>query len=79
MQARRRTDCLKYTQAEKKLYSIITVDIVDALSLPELRTKLKEIGERATVTNDDLDGSPRTQLATGAVLRTRLRTAFAAL
>lgn len=54
-------------------------DIVDALSLPELRTKLKELGERATVTNDDLHGSPRTQLATGAVLRTRLRTAFAAL
>lgn len=54
-------------------------DVVDALDLPELRTKLRELGERATVTNSDLGTFPRTSAAQGGVLRTRLRAAFAAL
>ena len=55
------------------------VDVVSALTAAELRTKLKELGERATVTNDDLGATCRTKIAEGLILRTRLRAAFAAL
>lgn len=55
------------------------VDVVSALTAAELRTKLKELGERATVTNDDLGAACRTKTAEGLILRTRLRAAFAAL
>ena len=39
MQARRRTDCLKYMQATKKLYSIIT-DLIDSGALLRGQTSL---------------------------------------
>ena len=54
-------------------------DIVAVLRGAELRTKLKELSERATVTDADLSGARRTRLAEEAILRARLRTAFDAL
>ena len=54
-------------------------DVLSALSPPELRMKLRELGENATVTTADLDGSPRTKQAEEKILRSRLRAAFAAL
>ena len=54
-------------------------DVLGALSPPELRMKLRELGENATATTADLDGSPRTKQAEEQILRSRLRAAFAAL
>ena len=54
-------------------------DVVDSLNLSELRTKLTELGARATVTNSDLEGRERRTATQEAVLRVRLRAAFARL
>ena len=54
-------------------------DVVDSLNLGELRTKLKELGARVTVTNGDLEGKERRTATQAAILRVRLRAAFARL
>ena len=54
-------------------------DLLDALDLPELRWKLKEFGERATVTNGDLAGAMGTNENRARVLRARLRAMYESL
>ena len=53
--------------------------VVDSLNLGELRTKLRELGARVTVTNGDLEGKERRTATQVAILRVRLRAAFARL